>query len=119
MLSPSYNKVGFMFFLSNFAKVIFYNQPVNLHKGFDSLTAIAKTELNIEFSPDVYVLFCNSRKDRIKVLFFEKNNVAIFSMRFPRALNFKYGGVVTFDRRTFYDFVNNMSSRGSQSGLEK
>lgn len=107
-----------MFTLNNEAKIFFYNKPVSLHKGFDSLSAIAKEDLGINFSPNTYVLFCNLRKDRIKILFFQESNVAIFSMRFPRTLNFKYGEFIIFTPESFEKFSKNFYSRAPRKSFK-
>lgn len=100
-----------MFYLTKQAKVFLYNKPVNLHKGFDSLAHIVRTELGFDLAPDIYVLFCNLRRDRIKVLYLDKSNLALMSMRFGQTLDFKYNEIIQFDRNSFEKFLNKTISR--------
>jgi hypothetical protein len=104
-----------MFLLNANSKIIFYSQPINLHKGFDSLMTIIKTDLQIDLALDTYVLFSNVRKDRIKILFFQENNISMLFMRFPRALAFKYQEDIVFDHISFYEFLRKHWSKSSRN----
>ena len=107
-----------MFLLNANSKVILYHQPVNLHKGFDTLMSIVKSELQLDLVNDTYILFSNIRKDRIKILFFQHNNVSIFMMRFPRALSFKYQEGLIFDRKSFPEFIRKTCTKALRKTYE-
>ena len=101
-----------MLFFKDNAKMIFYTKPVNLHKGFDRLTAIVQNELGLELVPDLYVLFCNRKRDIIKVLYHDGENLAFWCKRIGCTLTFKYeDAVITFDEKGFVDFLNKRCSR--------
>lgn len=110
----------FMFFLSENARMIFYPKPTNLNKGFNSLTAIVQTELSdIEFNSKTYFLFCNRKRDRIKVLYMDGNNLAIWSKRLNGTLMFQYGDKATiFNQNGFDVFLRKMCFR-KHRGLGK
>lgn len=109
-----------MFLLSENARMIFYPKPTNLNKGFNSLTAIVQTELrDFEFDSKTYFLFCNTKRDRIKVLYLDGSNLAIWSKRLDATLMFKYGEkAIIFDQNSFDDFLRKMCFR-KHRGLRK
>lgn len=100
-----------MFHLSQNAKIILFNQPVNMHNSIDSLSAIAKGELKIDLTVDTYFLFSNRKRDRIKVLYFDGTNVGVYFTRFDSTLNFRYEKIQIFNRESFDLFLKNRASR--------
>lgn len=100
-----------MRYLPETAKIVFYPKPVNLHKGFDSLAHIAKAELGIELVDDLFVVFRNRRKDRIKILFLDDKNLSLLAMRFDQTLKSKYDEMVIFDKKAFINFLNQTVKR--------
>lgn len=101
-----------MFIFQTDAKMFFFSQPINLHKGFDRLTAIVENQLTIEFNSKTYFLFCNRKKDRIKILYLDGDNLAIWCKRISGTLTFKYSDtVIVFDEKCFTEFLNKTRSR--------
>jgi hypothetical protein len=95
-----------MLFFKDNASIIFYTKPVNLHKGFELLASIAQNELGLRLVPDLYVLFCNRKRDIIKVLYRDGENLACWSKRIGCTLTFKYDeAMITFDQKGFADFL--------------
>jgi hypothetical protein len=108
-----------MFVFQEDAKMFFYSQPTNLHKGFDRLTAFVQNELAIEFNCKTYFLFCNRKRDRIKVLYLDGNNLAIWCKRISGTLVFKYTDTtIVFEQKSFSEFLNKTCSK-SYRGLSK
>ena len=86
--------------------MLFYNKPVNLHKGFNLLTAIIENEMALELVPDLYVLFCNKKRDIIKVIYHDGENLAFWCKRIGCTLTFKYPGeIIIFDQKGFAEFL--------------
>lgn len=101
-----------MFFLQSNAQIHFYCSPVNLHKGFDRLTAIVQNELDVEFNSHTYFLFCNAKKDRVKILYLDGSNLAIWCKRLDGTLTFKYSGeTIVFDLKSFLIFLEKITFR--------
>jgi hypothetical protein len=89
------------------ASIIFYTKSVNLHKGFELLASIAQNQLGLKLVPDLYVLFCNRKRDIIKVLYRDGENLACWSKRIGCTLTFKYDEpIITFDEKEFAEFLN-------------
>lgn len=101
-----------MFFIPNDAKIIFYSKPVSQLKGIDGLTSVIQIEMNMEPYPGHYFLFCNSKRDRFKVLYRDGDNLAIWFRRFKGTLRFNYTNqIIILDKRGFYEFLEKTSFR--------
>mgnify|MGYP000706915147 CR=1 FL=1 len=97
--------------LDDQSKIVFFHRPVNLHKRFDALAHLVQTELSLKLIPNLFVLFCNRRKNQIKILYHNGKNLLLLSTRFEKTLNFKYQEGVIFDRVSFDEFLNRTISR--------
>jgi len=97
--------------LDDLSKIIFFPKPVNFHKGLDSLAYLVHSELGIELVPNLYILFSNVRKNRIKVLYHNGKNLYVLSTRFEHALRFSYQEGVVFNQLTLDKFLNTLNPR--------
>lgn len=100
-----------MFPVNAQSKIIFYPRPVNFHKSFDSLMYLVDTELKIELTPNVFVLFSNPRKNRFKLLFHDGQQLFLLAMRFEYALFFSFQEGVIFDAESFDQFIKKVNPR--------
>jgi hypothetical protein len=97
--------------LDSQSKIIFFHKPINMHKGHDALIHIICTELGLKLVPNLFVLFSNRRKNRIKIIFLNGEHLLLLSVRFPHALRFKYEENIIFDQNSFHNFINSNASR--------
>lgn len=95
-------------FFNDEARLILYNKPVRMYKSFDSLMSIVMTELKIELTPNVYVLFVNEDKNMLKVLFFEHGHIAIYAMRLSGSLLINFGEHRVFNNHSFDQLIRNL-----------
>jgi hypothetical protein len=101
-----------MFSVPEDAKIIFFSKPVSQLKGIDALTSIVQNEMGMEPHSGHYFLFCNSKRDRFKVLYKEGDNLAIWFKRFKGTLGFTYTNqIVVFDKKSFLSFLEKTSFR--------
>ncbi len=101
-----------MFFIPDEATVIFYSKPVSQLKGIDGLTSVVQNEMKLEPKINHYFLFCNTKRDRFKILYQEGDNLAIWFKRFKGTLSFCYTHqVITFDKQGFLAFIGKTSSK--------
>jgi len=62
-----------MFAVSSQARFFLYSEPTDMRKSFDGLSGIVINELNGNpLSGDVYI-FINKRRDRLKLLVWDRN----------------------------------------------
>ena len=59
-------------------------QPVDLRKGFDGLSAAVQTVFDRNVLDGHLFLFLNRRRDRIKLLWWDRDGLAVFYKRLER-----------------------------------
>jgi len=59
-------------------------EPVDLRKGFDSLSAVVQTVFDRNVLDGHLFLFLNRRRDRIKILWWDEDGLAFFYKRLER-----------------------------------
>lgn len=94
------------------SKIVFYPKPINFHKSFDALTFLVQADLQIQLVPNVFVLFSNARKNRVKILYHDGMHLLILSTRIPHALCFSFHEDVFLDWKTLKDFLLSKGTRG-------
>ena len=73
-----------MLSLSRTTRVFLATEPTDLRKGFDGLFALAENVIQEDpFSGHLFV-FRNQRRDRLKVLWWDRDGLAIFYKRLER-----------------------------------
>jgi transposase len=101
-----------MIILPDDAKIVFYSKPISQLNGIDGLTSVIQNEMKMEPLGNHYFLFCNSKRDRFKVLYQDGDNLAIWFKRFKGTLHFQYTNqIVIFDKKGFLAFLENTNSR--------
>ena len=63
------------------ARIYLYNLPVDMRRSFDGLMAIVQTEFQHDVRQGDLFLFINKRRDRIKMLWWDDDGLAIFMKR--------------------------------------
>ena len=73
-----------MFGLSAAVRVYLATRPADMRKSFDGLAALASGRLALDpFSGHLFV-FVNKRRDRIKVLYWDRDGLAVWAKRLER-----------------------------------
>jgi transposase len=63
------------------ARIYLYNLPVDMRRSFDGLLAIVQAEFEQDVLQGDLFLFINTRRDRIKILWWDDDGLAIFMKR--------------------------------------
>ena len=58
--------------------------PTDMRKAFDTLAAIVRNELGREPTSGEWYVFCNSRRNRIKILFWNRGGLWLCAKRLER-----------------------------------
>ena len=62
-------------------RIYLYAQDVDMRRSFDGLMAIVQTEFNRDIRQGDFFLFINKRRDRLKILWWDGDGLAIFMKR--------------------------------------
>lgn len=63
------------------ARIFLYVPPVDMRRSFDGLMAIVQAEFTQDIRQGDLFLFINKRRDRIKILWWDNDGLAIFMKR--------------------------------------
>ena len=65
-------------------RIYLYAQDVDMRRSFDGLMAIVQMEFDQDIRQGDFFLFINKRKDRLKILWWDGDGLAIFMKRLER-----------------------------------
>jgi transposase len=87
-----------MLSISRTTRVFIATEPTDMRKGFDGLFALVETVINEDpFSGHLFV-FRNRRRDRLKLLWWDRDGLAIFYKRLERG-SFQFPTDATVQRQ--------------------
>jgi transposase len=66
------------------ARIYLYAKDVDMRRSFDGLMAIVQTEFDKDIRQGDFFLFINRRRDRLKILWWDGDGLAIFMKRLER-----------------------------------
>ena len=70
-----------MILLSSTVRIFLCTRPTDMRKGFDGLTGLVQECFDQELLTGHLFLFTNRRRDRIKILYFDRDGLAIWDKR--------------------------------------
>lgn len=73
-----------MFALPGDAKVFVHREPVDLRKGFEGLSALVEHSFCVELTSGAFFVFLNRTKNRMKVLYWDGDGLAIWYKRLEK-----------------------------------
>ena len=73
-----------MFGLSAAVRVYLAAQPADMRKSFDGLAALASASLELDPLSGHLFVFLNKRRDRIKILYWDRDGMAVWAKRLER-----------------------------------
>jgi hypothetical protein len=104
--------------LNDSARIILYDKPITMQKGFDSLLALVFTELQIQLLDNVYVLFVNKDRDRFKMLFFNHGHISIYAMRLATPMIVRFEKNIEFNAESFHHLLTNLRPKKSRNAYK-
>jgi transposase len=70
-----------MFSFPSSAEILLYREPTDMRKSFDGLAGIVRERLGREPTDGSLFLFLNRRQDRLKLLYWDRDGLALWYKR--------------------------------------
>lgn len=70
-----------MLHLSASVRYYFYNQPVDMRKGFDSLSGLVQQHMQLNVLNGGIFIFINKKRNQVKLLLWEGDGLALYYKR--------------------------------------
>lgn len=70
-----------MLALANHTRIFVYSGPTDMRKGFNGLSGLVAEHFDVELLSGHLFLFCNRSRDRIKLLHWDNDGLAIWYKR--------------------------------------
>jgi transposase len=92
-----------MLAIAGTAKILLCQFPIDLRKGFEGLSSLVESLFNHDLTSGAYFVFLNRQRNRMKVLYWDNDGLAIWNKRlekgsFPKRKDKK----VILERRDFF-----------------
>lgn len=101
-----------MLALAGTARIFLYKEPTDLRKGFEGLSLAVENIFREEITSGAYFVFINKPRNRIKILYWDADGLAIWTKRLEKGTfskkNLIQGQV---DRRQFLILLEGITPR--------
>ena len=77
--------------VNSFASVYLHRDPVDFRKSINGLSLIIEQQMNLSPFEDALFVFCNKRRDKLKVVYWDKSGFALWYKRLETE-KFKWPG---------------------------
>lgn len=103
-----------MLALSGNARIFLYREVIDMRKGFEGLSALV-AGIAEELTSGTYYVFLNWRRDRIKVLYWDVDGLAIWNKRLEKGSFAKQKiDEQILDRKTFFMLLEGITPKRMQ-----
>lgn len=106
----------FMLAIAGNARIFFFQKPVDMRKGVESLSCVVEQSCNGELMTGAYFVFVNRLRDRMKVLYWDNDGFAIWWKRLEKGSFSLVGNNKNLiNRREFFMLLEGITPRKIQS----
>jgi transposase len=99
------------------AKFYLYQDPISMHCSFEGLCAAVQQLFPVEITSGAYFIFVNGRRDKMKVLYWDNDGLAIWYKRLEKGGYSKklLENKTLIDRREFFMLLEGIIPKKIQS----
>src|SRR5436189_4140923 len=96
-------KRNIMLAIAGNARIFFFQKPIDMRKGIESLSVLVEGNCTGELTSGAYFVFINRVRDKMKVLYWDNDGFAIWWKRLEKG-SFRLLGIdrALIDRREFF-----------------
>lgn len=97
------------------ARIFLYNATVDMRKGFEGLSALVDGIPDEALTSGTYFVFLNWRRDRMKVLYWDIDGLAIWCKRLEKGSFSKHSmGEAVLERKAFFMLLEGITPKRMQ-----
>ena len=113
---PSMFERCFMLSIAGNARIFFFQKSVDMRKGVESLSALIEQSCTGELMTGAYFVFINRSRDRMKVLYWDNDDFAIWWKRMEKG-SFCLSGIEKplINRKEFFMLLEGITPHKIQS----
>ena len=96
------------------ARVLLYQESMNMRKSFEGLSCIVEQAFSEDLTSGTFFVFLNRRKDRMKVLYWDGDGLAIWYKRLEKGTFQRKKGQLLMSRREFFMLLEGVTPKRVQ-----
>lgn len=102
-----------MLALSANAKIFIYQLPISMQCSFEGLSNVIQSNFPAEVTSGAYFVFLNRRQDKIKVLYWDSDGLAIWYKRLEKGRFSRRSmeSKIKIDRREFFMLLEGITPK--------
>jgi len=99
-----------MISIAGSGQIFLHSQPVDMRKSFEGLAILVEQHFPCKLTGGAYFAFINKGRDRVKVLYWDGDGLAIWYKRLEKGrFSVRPDGKVALDRREFLMLLEGVS----------
>lgn len=82
--------------------ILLFNQPIDMRKSIDGLSLLVTQHFNLQPTSGSLFVFCNKGKDKIKILYWDRNGFCLWYKRLEQEkfhISYALSGVAQLDKQ--------------------
>ena len=100
-----------MLSLQSNARILFCQHPIDMRKGFEGLGAIVMNLFDVELTSGAYFVFCNKQRNRMKVLYWDGDGLALWYKRLEKGFFSRKESGRFLSRRDFFMLLEGITPK--------
>ena len=100
-----------MLALSGSTRILVYNGPVDMRKGFEGLSVLVEENFSGQLTSGACFVFLNKRRDRMKVIYWDLDGLVIWYKRLEKGKFVQTNSEAMISRREFFMLLEGITPK--------